>query len=71
MAKRWIRKTDLLKIRPAVDREMVAPGQFSKDGDMIIEGSYFSDEDFLINKDTYERDFIEVDVPDEKVGDKW
>jgi len=71
MAKRWVRKTDLLKIRPAVDREMVAPGQFSKDGDMIIEGSFFSDEDFLISQDSFTGDYVEVEVPDEKVGDKW
>ncbi len=65
MAKRWVYKTDLRKIRPAIDREMVAPGKFSKEGDMIIE-SRWGDYDFLISKDTFERDFVEVEVPDDK-----
>ncbi len=66
MAKRWVYRSDFRQIRPAKDGEMVAPGQFSKEGDMIIESRWGSDDDFLITKDTYERDFVEIEVPDEK-----
>lgn len=64
MAKRWVRKTDLLTIRPAKDREMVAAGQFSRDGDMIIVRKW-PDDDFLIAKRDL-KDYVEVEVPDEK-----
>lgn len=63
MAKRWVCKTDLRIIRPAVNGEMVAPGQFSKDGDMIIEESYWGEGDFLISQETYANDYVEVEVP--------
>lgn len=59
--KRWVRKTDLLEIRPAEDGEMVAPGQFSKPGDMIIVHTW--DEDFLIAERDL-KDYVEVEVPD-------
>lgn len=49
MAKRWVHKTDLRKIRTAVAGEMVEAGQFAKDGDMIIE-SRWGDNDILIDK---------------------
>ena len=61
--KRWVDKTDLREIRPAVDGEMVAPGQFSKPGDMIIDR--WPDEDILISGKTFENDYVEVEVNDE------
>ncbi len=70
MAKRWVHKGDFRKIRPAEIGEMVEAGQFAKDGDMIIEPQWDSGDDFLISKDTYERDFVEVEVPDEEESDK-
>ncbi len=60
--KRWIHRTDLLEIRPAVDGEMVAPGQFSKPGDMIIVRAW-PDEDFLVAERDF-KDYVEVEVPD-------
>lgn len=71
MAKRWVHKSNLRIIRPAKDGEMVAPGQFSKDGDMIIEASYYGDDDFLISQEGFTSDYVEVEVPDEKVRGKW
>lgn len=61
--KRWVHKTDLLKIRPAEGNEMVAPGQFSKPGDMIIVRA-LPDEDSLVTAKHFE-DYVEVDVPDD------
>lgn len=63
--KRWIHKTDLLEIRPAEDGEMVAPGQFSKPGDMIIISNWRNIEgDYLITKKKFKREYLEVEVPD-------
>lgn len=61
--KKWVHKTDLLEIRPAVDGEMVAPGQFSKPGDMIIIRTWPGGEDFLIDKRNFD-DYTEVEVSD-------
>ena len=61
MAKKWVHKTDLLEIRPAKNGEMVAAGQFSKPGDMIIVRRH-PDEDFLIAQRHVE-DYVEVEVP--------
>lgn len=60
--KRWVHKTDLREIRPAMNREMVAPGQFSKPGDMIIDR--WPDEDFLISEKDFRNDYVEVEVND-------
>lgn len=60
--KRWVHKTDLRKIRPAVGGEMVAAGQFSKPGDMIIDR--WPDEDFLISERDFRNDYVEVEVND-------
>ena len=60
--KKWVHKTDLLEIRPAVDGEMVAPGQFSKPGDMIVVRDW-PDEDFLIAERDV-KDYVEVEVPE-------
>ncbi len=68
MAKRWVYKGDFREIRPAEAGEMVEAGQFAKDGDMIIESQWDSENDFLISKDNYERDFVEVKMPDDKGG---
>jgi len=64
MAKKWVQKTDLLKIRPAEDGEMVEAGQFAKDGDMIIVRQW-PDDNFLIAKRNF-GDYVEVEVTDEK-----
>lgn len=69
MKKRWVHKSNLMKIRPAEDGEMVEAGQFAKDGDMIIVRKW-PDDNFLIAKRNL-GDYVEVEVPDEKVGDKW
>lgn len=49
MTKTMVHTTDLLQVRPAEVGEMVKPGQFAKDGDMIIVRAW-PDEPFLIHK---------------------
>lgn len=61
--KKWVHKTDLLKIRPAVDGEMVAPGQFAKHGDMIVTRAW-PDDDFLVTQKDFEN-YIEVEVAEQ------
>ncbi len=64
MAKRWIHRNDLMKIRPAEAGEMIEAGQFAQDGDMVIVRTW-PDDDFLIAKRNF-RNYIEVEVPDTK-----
>jgi len=61
-SKKWVRRTDLLEIRPAADGEMVAPGQFSESGDMIVERTWPGG-DFLVRGEDFAGDYVEV-VPD-------
>lgn len=61
--KMWVRKTDLRKIRPAKDWEMVGVGQFSKLGDMIVVGRDLWEEDYLIYAKDFPGSYIEVRVP--------
>lgn len=69
--KMWVKKTDIRKIRPAEDEEMVAPGQFSKPGDMIVVGRDFWEEDFLIEEKDFPNDYISIRVPIDYNEDYW
>ena len=63
--KRWIRKIDIMKIRHAENGEMVDPGQFSEPGDMIIIDNWRNlENDILITKEEFEKEYLEVEVPD-------
>ncbi len=59
--KKWVRKTDLLIIRPADAREM----SFAKPGDMIIERDFCDGGDFLLGGDDFKESYVEVEVPGE------
>jgi hypothetical protein len=61
--KKWVNKADLLDIRPAEEGEMVDPGQFAKSDDMIIVGVW-PDADFLISRERFSKDYVEVEVSD-------
>ncbi len=60
--KKWVRKTDLLEIRPAKKGEMVDPGQFAKLGDMIVVHGDWGN-DFLVRQRDL-GDYVEVEVPE-------
>lgn len=66
--KRWVDRTNLLEIRPAKDREMVAPGEFSEPGDMIVEHDW-PGEDFMVRQEDFAGGYVEVEVPDEGQSD--
>lgn len=59
--KAWVRKADLLEIRPAEEGEMVDPGQFAKSGDMIVVRDWA--DDFLVRQRDL-GDYVEVEVPE-------
>lgn len=67
--KMWVDKTNLRTIRPAeIDKkmncaEMVAPGQFAKPGDMVLEGRGSWEDNFLIREKDFPGDYIEIRVP--------
>ena len=64
MMKRWVHKTDLVVLRPAEEGEMLRPGQFAREGDIVRVHSDIWEEDHLLYPGEIDG-YVEVEIPDD------